>query len=180
MKNQLEIKPLLQSLSQQLLLRLLVLWISTLRIRWETTPPRSPCVIGLWHQDLPACMAVFAQQQVLSLISPSRDGDLAAGVAQAFAVSAIRGSSSRGFLAIRALLLHLEKGKSVGMALDGPRGPAQVEKPGAQWIARRAQVPLARVHLRYGWPVLRLNSWDRTCLPLPFCPVYCSVYCGRS
>ncbi len=79
-----------------------------------------------------------------------------------------RGSTSRG--ARRALLQlkrELAEGKTVGFALDGPRGPARVAQPGAVWLAKATGNPVVPFHLeadRY-WT---LRSWDRTQIPKPF------------
>jgi lysophospholipid acyltransferase (LPLAT)-like uncharacterized protein len=53
------------------------------------------------------------------------------------------------------------------MALDGPKGPALSAKPGAKWLAEKAGVPLVNVSVKYG-KALRLKSWDKTFIPLPF------------
>jgi len=53
------------------------------------------------------------------------------------------------------------------MALDGPKGPALIAKPGAEWLANKTKVPLAKVEVKYS-RAFRLNSWDKTFIPLPF------------
>ncbi|MDR1812133.1 MAG: DUF374 domain-containing protein [Candidatus Fibromonas sp.] len=146
-----------------LILKFLVLsW----RVRFENSLTE-PAVIGLWHQDLPACLAAFKRKNIAVLISQSRDGGKFAKLAQDLGYDVFRGSSSRGQSEVRHLLRALENGKSAGMALDGPKGPALIAKPGAEWLAGKAKVPLAKVEVKYSH-ALRLNSWDKTFIPLPF------------
>jgi len=152
----------------------LSLWVRSWRFCWEGPPLPSVCVIALWHQDLPACLGAFRFRDISVLISQSRDGGLFAELARLLGYRVFRGSSSRGQEATRHLLRALRRGYSTGMALDGPRGPALLEKPGSQWLARQAGVPLAYVKVRYTH-ALRLRSWDRTCIPWPASRIYMSV-----
>ncbi|MDR3001066.1 MAG: DUF374 domain-containing protein [Fibromonadaceae bacterium] len=136
------------------------------RVRFEGKLPE-PAVIGLWHQDLPACLAAFKRKDIAVLISKSQDGSKFARLAQSLGYNVFRGSSSRGQSEVRHLLLALKSGNSAGMALDGPKGPALVAKPGAEWLAEKAKVPLINVSVKYSC-AFRLKSWDKTYIPLPF------------
>jgi len=86
----------------------------------------------------------------------------------------IRGSSSReGVPAVRKLIDALVHNHSAAMTPDGPRGPARVMKSGAVLIPQRACVSV----VPYGacaFPSLRLKSWDRFAVPLPFAKVIIS------
>lgn len=145
------------------ILKMLVLsW----RIRFEKSVPE-PAVIGLWHQDLPACFAAFKRRNIAVLISKSKDGSKFARLAESLGYNVFRGSSSRGQSEVRHLLEALKAGNSAGMALDGPIGPALVAKPGAEWLAQKAGVPLVNVSVKYS-RAFRLKSWDKTFIPLPF------------
>jgi len=126
-----------------------------------------PAVIGLWHQDLPACLAAFKNKNIAVLISQSGDGSKFAKLAESLGYNVFRGSSSKGQSEVKHLLKALRSGKSAGMALDGPKGPALVAKPGAEWLCKKADIPLAKVQVKYG-RVARLGSWDKTFIPLPF------------
>lgn len=107
------------------------------------------------------------------MISPSRDGQIAAHVAKNWGYRVIAGSSSRQNTGALKKLLRLKNlGTSYGMALDGPRGPAKIAKPGAEWLASQLKIPFVRIELRYTRSIT-LNTWDRSCLPLPFSRVYC-------
>ena len=151
-------------------LKLLVLsW----RVRFETPLPKEPVVIGLWHQDLPACLAAFKRRNIAVLISKSEDGSKFAKLAKSLGYDVFRGSGSRGQSEIRYLLKALKEGRSAGMALDGPKGPAFIEKPGAKWLSDSVNAPLAKINVKYSC-AFRLNSWDKTFIPLPFSSIFLS------
>jgi len=136
------------------------------RVRIENPLPE-PAVIGLWHQDLPACLAAFKNKNIAVLISQSKDGSKFAKLAKSLGYNVFRGSSSRGQSEIKHLLKALKNGISAGMALDGPKGPALTAKPGAEWLSGKANAPLIKIKVKYS-RVFRLNSWDKTFIPLPF------------
>ncbi len=152
-----------------LILKLLVLsW----RIKFEKPLPEGSIVIGLWHQDLPACLAAFKRRDIAVLISKSDDGSKFAKLSKSLGYDVFRGSGSRGQSEVRHLLKALKEGRSAGMALDGPKGPPLVAKPGAQWLAHKALVPLMEVSVKYSHTLRLKKSWDKTFIPLPFSRVF--------
>jgi len=151
-----------------LILKIIVLsW----RIKFEKPLPAEPVVIGLWHQDLPACLAAFKGRNIAVLISKSNDGSKFAKLAKSLGYDVFRGSGSRGQSEVRRMLKALGEGRSAGMALDGPKGPALIAKPGSEWLSRKASVPLMEVSVRYSHTLRLKNSWDKTFIPLPFSKV---------
>lgn len=111
--------------------------------------------------------AAFHDQPALALVSRSRDADLLCALLSRTAVTVVRGSSSHGSVATRTLLRHLRKGGKVIMALDGPRGPALMEKPGSRWLCLQSQAPLVRMEFQLR-RFVSLPDWSRLRLPLPF------------
>jgi lysophospholipid acyltransferase (LPLAT)-like uncharacterized protein len=147
------------------ILKLLVLsW----RVKFKTPLPGEPVVIGLWHQDLPASLAAFKYRNIAVLISKSNDGSKFAKLAKSLGYDVFRGSGSRGQSEVRHLLKALGEGRAVGMALDGPKGPPLVAKPGAEWLSRKALAPLVEIEVKYSRAFRLKNSWDKTFIPLPF------------
>ena len=108
-----------------------------------------------------------------TLISYSFDGELAARVVTLLGLRALRGSSKRGGrIALNQLELALQRGITIGITLDGPRGPRRVSKPGVAVVASRTNVPIIPVALaaERSW---RLRSWDRLVIPKPFSRMHC-------
>ena len=79
-----------------------------------------------------------------------------------------RGSSTRGGTgAIRGLLEAGSQRADIGITPDGPRGPACRCQPGVIYLAKRSGLPVVPVGVCYR-PSIRMKSWDRFMIPLPF------------
>ena len=130
-----------------------------------------PVILGFWHEHLAVLGPLHADRQFVGMVSRSRDGERLSSLLSVLGFETVRGSSSAGARAVaRASLRALRGGRSLAIALDGPRGPRHEVAPGAAVLARWAQRPLLLVGCR-AWPALRLRSWDRQCLPLPFAQI---------
>lgn len=145
-------------------------YLASLRIHsTQTIPDRG--IFALWHADLPVCMKAFSRRGILVLLSSSRDGEIAARINSRLGYRIVRGSSSRGgAAALKAIFraMRMEGGpQALGMALDGPKGPREIAKPGTLWLAKTLDLPIwpVGVHYRGAW---RLKSWDGARLPYPF------------
>jgi lysophospholipid acyltransferase (LPLAT)-like uncharacterized protein len=67
---------------------------------------------------------------------------------------------------LKEMARALRQGSTVGIALDGPHGPARVLRPGALWLARLSGMPLV-VTGAAARPSFRVARWDRLVVPLP-------------
>lgn len=103
------------------------------------------------------------------MVSRSRDGDIIADTVERFGMRAVRGSSGHGGRdALDAMVEALrEGGVSAGVIVDGPRGPALEAKVGALVLARATGLPVVP-GTWWARPLVRVQSWDRTIVPLPF------------
>ncbi|MEN9353657.1 MAG: hypothetical protein RL318_982 [Fibrobacterota bacterium] len=119
--------------------------------------------------------AAFHDEKALALVSRSRDADLLCALLLPTRVSVVRGSSSHGSMATRHLLRHLQQGGKVIMALDGPKGPARIEKPGVDWLCKQSGAALCRMefHVRHA---IRLPDWSRLRLPHPFAGLHVRIH----
>ena len=137
-------------------------------------PPRAH-LAALLHQSLAVSAWVFRDLGYCVAVSRSRDGSLVAATLRALGYTdPARGSSSRGgSAALMGLLRQLEAGTTVAVLVDGPRGPAGVAKPGIAALARHTGSSIQPVALA-ARPALRLRSWDRSLVPLPFARVVCA------
>lgn len=130
-----------------------------------------PCV---WHQRQLVAIAYLrrlARRGVVpgALVSPSKDGELAARVLPKLGVVAVRGSGRRsGALAMRDMYIAIkDQNLSPLITPDGSTGPPHEFKPGAIMLARlsgSAVVPLSYAATRGVF----LRTWDRLLIPLPF------------
>jgi lysophospholipid acyltransferase (LPLAT)-like uncharacterized protein len=133
---------------------------------------------AFWHSRLalaPACWPLDRAQPAKALISLSPDGQFLAHAVARLGFPAIRGSSANkdkgdrakgGSQALRDGLKQLKVG-ALGVTPDGPRGPARQMAEGLPLLAKLSGAPVLLVGLSCN-PAIRLDSWDRAVLPLPF------------
>ncbi|HOS99922.1 MAG TPA: DUF374 domain-containing protein [Acidobacteriota bacterium] len=136
-----------------------------------------PIVFAFWHEDLFNVEIVNLRRgpkgRVAVMISRSRNGEMLTRVMERLGLVAVRGSSSRGAVGGLVELKHWLAIPSdphphcAALALDGPRGPRRVGKPGAALLARRARAMVVVLGFDPR-PRITFNSWDRTRLPWPF------------
>lgn len=151
-------------------------WCGTLRFREENREALDDrnargerLVFCLWHDELFPLMRMKKQLDIVTVVSPSRDGELLARVLQKLGLRTVRGSSGRG--GVNALLgaARLMKTANVHacVTVDGPRGPRHHAKNGVFFLARHADAFIAPVRIIMD-SAHRFGSWDRFQLPLPF------------
>lgn len=129
-----------------------------------------PVVVVLWHQRLMMAPYLFspANGPICTLTSSSRAGRLAGNVVERFGLGTIAISShSRHIALTRKVLAKMRQGVSVGMAADGPRGPARVASLAPVTWARASgkrvfvvSFSASRVHA--------LPTWDQMWFPSPW------------
>lgn len=130
------------------------------------TPP--PLIYALWHRCLLVCAWRFRNGNLHILISRSFDGELIARTVERLGFVAVRGSSSRdGAVGLRNLQRAYQENQYIAITADGPRGPAQIAKPGVTALAQLVGAPVGAiyVHPHRAWV---LRSWDRFLIPKPF------------
>lgn len=131
-----------------------------------------------WHSRIglsPACWPLDRATPAKALISLSADGEFIAKAVARQGFPAVRGSSANKDKADRAkggsqaLRDGLRQLKAGGLAItpDGPRGPARQMAEGLPLMAKLSGAPALFIGLSCN-PALRLSSWDKAVLPLPF------------
>jgi lysophospholipid acyltransferase (LPLAT)-like uncharacterized protein len=131
-------------------------------------------IVAVWHQRfLPtlAYVTKFRNLEPMIMISQSRDGELAARLAERLGLVPVRGSSTRGgTTALAAILKALKTNPVVIHIVDGPTGPKGIVKPGLISMAQisRAVILPVIVSADKAWI---MRSWDRFLVPKPFSKV---------
>jgi len=154
----------------------------TLRYRWDDrfgvfrgTPSR-PMIFCFWHNRLALCIVPYwhylgtgnLMPGMAALVSASKDGGFLSGVLERCGVEPVRGSSSRrGARAMLELTTWADRGYSVSITPDGPRGPCYEVQDGVLSLAQLTGLPIVPYSCNLGWK-FRLNSWDQFQIPLPF------------
>jgi lysophospholipid acyltransferase (LPLAT)-like uncharacterized protein len=152
------------------------LWGSTLRFTrvnhqamTSRTQQGQSMIFALWHDELFPLTYLHRNEGVVAVVSSSKDGEILARVMKRHGYGTVRGSSSRkGLKALLAALREVKvKGHHVVLTVDGPRGPRHEAKPGAIFLASKAQVPIMPVRVRISHAKVFHKAWDRFQLPLP-------------
>ena len=135
-------------------------------------------LIAMWHSRLALGIAAWPQdraQPARAMISLSSDGEFLARAIARLGIPAVRGSAANkdkkqaakgGTQALRDGLKQLKFG-ALALTPDGPRGPARSMAEGLPVMARISGAPVLFMGLSCK-PAIRLNSWDRALIPLPF------------
>ncbi len=180
---------------QRLAARLIWLFVrglsATVRFKLEdrsgyfSGAPKEPLIFAAWHNRLALSLMLYERyvrrrqkdRKLVCLVSASKDGGLLARIMELFNVIPVRGSSSRrGAQALRELVALGQLGRDLAITPDGPRGPCYVVRDGVIATAQLTGLTIVPVSYRLNWKI-RLKSWDRFQLPLPF--ACCEITTGR-
>ena len=133
--------------------------------------PKGPFILSCLHRDiLPAIMHVRALRPAL-LVSNSPDGEILIRTLGRGNYRFVRGGTGDGGeSAFRGLVRELEAGHSIGLAVDGPKGPYGHINDGVLQLARLTGVPILPLLARPRRARV-LGTWDRTVVPYPFSAV---------
>ena len=133
------------------------------------TAEKKNVIFAFWHGRQFLLFHNYKNAGFIIPASESRDGDIQAGILRRFGFEVVRGSSKRkGDRALLGMLQGLRKGKTVAMAVDGPRGPLHEVKPGILYLAGKLNKPIvpAAISAKRHWIIKK--SWDQYMLPVPF------------
>jgi hypothetical protein len=177
-------RPWVQAILGRLIAAYIELLIATLRWRRETDASALAALEGteglialFWHGRIVpaiACRPILKDKPRTVIISLSPDGEFIALAAERLHIPTIRGSTGRsgkngkgGVVAFRLAMEVLAAGEVMIMTPDGPRGPSEVMQLGPVQLARAAGRPVILMGLAVR-PAIRLGSWDKGRVPLPF------------
>jgi hypothetical protein len=150
-------------------------WVATLRVRvhGDSVLERAgagPRVLAFFHGTQLMLHALSRQRRTCVMVSRSRDGDLQAAALGMLGFEVVRGSSSRGGTrALAAVVRRLREPETDAVfAVDGPRGPYGVVKPGVLAAAEHSGASVIPAGAAAKRRVVLARAWDRFVLPLPF------------
>lgn len=130
-------------------------------------------VVAIWHDNAVLAPRAYRELSPTTLASRSDIGEVITAVLKLHGYHVFRGGSSRGRSrrtpVLPQLVGHVKGRQEVMLALtvDGSSGPARVCKPGIIALSCETGAPIYATHVACR-PALRLPSWDRTRVPLPF------------
>ncbi|MHC1725701.1 MAG: lysophospholipid acyltransferase family protein [Syntrophobacteraceae bacterium] len=127
-----------------------------------------PAIAAFWHFAFPSILYFFRDKGYLTIISRSRDGELAARLVKNLGYNPFRGSPGKGgAAALKGIISAFRNSPGGGFVADGSQGPAQIAQKGLLILALHSECPIFPVTVAASscW---RFRSWDRTVLPKPF------------
>lgn len=133
--------------------------------------PEGQFILSMWHGQQCVVYSVKDKDNFYTLISSSNDGEIIAEAALSLGVKSVRGSSKRhGTSAALSLIDKLNEGSSIGIMVDGPRGPKGKVKDGIVNIAKLSGVPIIPVSWQSRQKTfVKFNSWDNFQIPFGPC-----------
>jgi hypothetical protein len=132
---------------------------------------KGPKIAAFWHFCYPSVLYFFRDCGYLTIISRSRDGELAARLVKRLGYFPFRGSPGKGGAsALKGMISAFRGSPGGGFVADGSQGPAQTAQKGLLLLAMYSGCPIASVSVAADrcW---RFRTWDRTLLPKPFARV---------
>ena len=170
-------------IAPRLLKWLIILIGLTCRKRWlgaeyivELEKSQQNWIYSLWHNNISYAAFLFRKQNLLSMVSSSNDGRIAAKTIELFGNETIRGSSSKGGAKVLfSMMKGIKAGKIGAITPDGPRGPKYQLQNGIISITQKTKVPLIPLHIEATRQWIFKKSWDQHKLPKPFSTIVIGV-----
>lgn len=148
----------------------------------RTLGPNGSYILGIWHQNLFAGILAQTGLEHVVIASKSKDSEAVSYTLNKLGHVVLRGSSKRngvdkgGKAAKDQMIEVLKSGKPGSLTVDGPKGPAQIVKPGIIDMAKKTGAPLIP-YIPVPEKYWSFNSWDKFRLPKPFSKII--VYYGE-
>ena len=155
---------------------LILLYGYTWKVRWDgvdnlekARKARGNVLFCFWHSRLLGLCHTHRYRNIGIMVSKSFDGEWIARIVTRLGYRVFRGSASRDGAAALVSMLKSQTG-DLALTVDGPRGPAEVVKPGAISLAIHSGLPIVPITCAAS-SAWRLKSWDRFMIPRPFSTV---------
>ena len=129
---------------------------------------QKPVVLLVWHSRILIVPFFFRRRGIMPLISPSKDGEIAASIMSGWGYKILRGSGSHPIIKIwNEMKKELKRGGELLIVPDGPRGPNRKMKAGGIKLAHETGAYLVLFSFSTSKKKY-LNSWDNFLMFYPF------------
>lgn len=135
----------------------------------------SPVVLAHWHGDEIPLISLTKRYRIATITSTSKDGEMMNTVLHLLGAKTVRGSSTRGAVnALKGLIRLAREGYNTSFAVDGPKGPIHVVKPGVFEVSRLisssgGHIFAAGIACDRKWVFEK--AWNKAYLPKPFAKI---------
>lgn len=136
-----------------------------------------PQIYALWHGRMALCILAHLHEDVVTMASHSKDGEIIARWLARNGYIPARGSTRKGGLAgLQVMIEHMRAGHQAAITVDGPKGPPRVVQRGILEIVRQTGAWIMPFTSASSRPWFA-KSWDRYLVPKPFSR--CAVLYGE-
>ncbi|MBU3916770.1 lysophospholipid acyltransferase family protein [bacterium] len=133
-------------------------------------------IYSSWHNNITFNALLLKNQNLVSMVSSSTDGKIAASVLELMGNKTIRGSSSRGGAKVLfSMIKEIRSGRNGAITPDGPRGPRYKLQGGIISISQKSNAPLVPFHVESTNLWVFEKSWDKHKFPKPFSTIVVSI-----
>lgn len=143
-------------------------------IKEYNNPKLTPCIYAMWHKNQFLVHGIEDKANLSIQISNSIDGEIIARTVEKWGFKVVRGSAARkgAVESTMQMISRLNAGETVGIMVDGPRGPLHKVKNGVVKLAQKTGAPIVPAH----WyspqkTFISLPSWDKIKIPLGKCNI---------
>ena len=141
-------------------------------VTFEGCLPQGAFIGVSWHSMNLVIMGVHAEtrpERYRAFVPPGLLGSVMRGCLRGYGMEAValpQDGVGNPVAGLKEMARALKDGCAVGIALDGPHGPARTLRPGALWLARLTGQPLVVIGAA-ARPAIRAPWWDRHLVPPP-------------
>lgn len=127
-------------------------------------------IIVFWHRKIfTVCNATRFIKKKASMVSSSNDGEILSEMLRREENELIRGSSNKNNIkSLKQAMKFVKNNYTIGIAIDGPKGPIYEPKPGAIFIAQKTGIPIVSVGTYTDKVWIFEKIWDKLEIPKPF------------
>ena len=135
---------------------------------------KQPLIFGHWHGDEVALIYMVGRYKIATITSTSKDGEMMNTVIHLLGGKTSRGSSTRGAInALKGLVrIVRDQKRNASFAVDGPKGPIHIIKPGIFEFSRLTHAPICVVGVACDRKWTFEKSWNKAYLPKPFAKIH--------
>lgn len=137
-------------------------------------PEEASCIYAMWHANQFLVYGIRNRDKLSIQVSNSSDGDIISHVIEKMGFKVVRGSAERrgAVTSTMQMISRLNEDESVGIMVDGPRGPLHKVKNGVIKLAQKTGKAIVPVH----WyspqmTFITLPSWDKMKTPFGNCNI---------
>lgn len=127
-------------------------------------------IIVFWHRKIfTVCNATKFIKKKASMVSSSNDGEILSEMLRREGNELIRGSSNKNNIkSLKQAMKFVKNNYTIGIAIDGPKGPIYEPKPGAIFIGQKTGIPIVSVGTYTDKVWIFEKMWDKLEIPKPF------------